>query len=62
MAKVLLLNTMLEQKVSQAELVRRMCTVPQHVSRLINLKHATRIDTLAEALCALRGNWELKVG
>jgi len=43
-AKVLLLNTMLEQRVTAAELARRLHTSPQSVNRLVNLGHATKID------------------
>lgn len=52
-AKVLLLNEMLEQGVKPAELARRLNTRPQDVQRLIDLEHATKIDTIEEALRAL---------
>ncbi len=48
-AKVLLLNEMLAQEVSQAELAKRMGIIPQKVTRLVDLSHATKIDTLAQA-------------
>lgn len=48
-AKVLLLNEMLAQNVSQAELAKRMGIVPQKVTRLVDLSHTTKIDTLAQA-------------
>jgi antitoxin HicB len=60
-AKVLLLNTMLEQRVSAAELARRLHTSPQSVNRLVNLAHATKIDTVAVALKALGRHMELVV-
>jgi len=60
-AKVLLLNTMLEQRVTAAELARRLRTSPQSVNRLVNLGHATRIDTIAIALKALGRRMELLV-
>jgi len=60
-AKVLLLNTMLEQRVSPAELARRLHTSPQSVNRLVNLGHATKIDTIAVALKALGRRVELVV-
>lgn len=44
--KVLLLNTMREQRVSPAELARRPLTSPQSGSRLVNLGHATRSTRL----------------
>lgn len=48
-AKVLLLNEMLAQNVSQAELAKRMGIIPQKVTRLVDLSHTTKIDTLAQA-------------
>ncbi|MFA9487018.1 MULTISPECIES: type II toxin-antitoxin system HicB family antitoxin [unclassified Moraxella] len=48
-AKVLLLNEMLAQNVSQAELAKRMGIIPQKVTRLVDLSHTTKIDTLALA-------------
>lgn len=60
-AKVLLLNTMLEQRVTAAELARRLHTSPQSVNRLVNLAHATKIDTVAVALKALGRHMELVV-
>ena len=52
-AKVLLLNAMLGSGVSAAELARRMHTSPQTVNRIVNLGHATKVDTIASALQAL---------
>lgn len=52
-SKVLVLNTMLEQKLSQVDLANRMGTRKQEVQRLINLHHSTKIDTLARALQAM---------
>lgn len=52
-AKVLLLNEMLAQNVSQAELAKRMGIVPQKVTRLVDLSHTTKIDTLANAFAKL---------
>lgn len=52
-AKVLLLNEMLAQKVKPAELARRMGVKPQEVTRILDLGHSTKIDTVAAALSAL---------
>jgi antitoxin HicB len=52
-AKVLLLNEMLRQKVRPAELARRIGTTPQEVSRLTNIRHTTRIDSIDKALRGL---------
>jgi len=60
-AKTLLLNRMLETRTTPAELARRMGTTPQTVNRLVNLHHATKIDTLAEAVRALGANLEIRI-
>ena len=52
-AKVLLLNEMLAQGVSPTELARRLHTRPQDVNRVVDLGHATKIDTLNQAMQAL---------
>ncbi|WP_410472799.1 type II toxin-antitoxin system HicB family antitoxin [Faucicola mancuniensis] len=52
-SKVLLLNEMLNQHVSQADLAKRMGIKPQQVTRIVNLEHATKIDTLVQAFRAL---------
>lgn len=60
-AKVLLLNTMLQEHVTPAELARRLHTSPQSVNRLVNLGHATKIDAVAGALKAMGRHMELAV-
>ena len=60
-AKVLLLNEMLAANVSKAELARRMGTQPQEVQRIVDLRHATKIDTVDKALRALGRHLELRV-
>lgn len=52
-AKVLLLNEMLRQKVRPIDLARRMGTTKQEINRLTDLRHATKIDRVDEALRAL---------
>jgi antitoxin HicB len=52
-AKVLLLNEMLRQKVRPIDLARRLGTTKQEINRLTNLRHATKIDRIDEALRAL---------
>lgn len=49
-AKVLLLNEMLAQGISNVELARRLGTRPQEVQRIVNLHHNTKIDTISAAL------------
>jgi len=60
-AKVLLLNEMVEQKVRPAELARLMGTTPQEVTRIMNLGHATKIDTIAAALASLGRRLDMRV-
>lgn len=52
-AKVLLLNEQLAQGVGNSELARRLGSTPPEVSRIADLRHATKIDTLARALSVL---------
>lgn len=52
-AKVLLLNEMIAQGARPAELARRMDARPQEITRLLDLHHPTKIDTVAAALQAL---------
>lgn len=58
-AKVLLLNEMLSQGTRPADLARRMNVRPQEVNRLTDLRHPTKIDTIALALKALGRRLEL---
>ncbi|MRW89239.1 type II toxin-antitoxin system HicB family antitoxin [Duganella sp. FT80W] len=60
-AKILLLNEMLDQQVIPSELARRMDTTRQEVNRLIDLKHTTRIDRIEDAMSALGKQLELSV-
>ncbi len=52
-AKVMLLNEMVAQRVRPVELARRMGVSRQEVNRIMNLSHATKIDTVAAATAAL---------
>lgn len=60
-AKVLLLNEMIYQNIRPAELARRLGTRPQDVNRLTNLRHTTRIDSIATALEAMGKHLEIRV-
>lgn len=60
-AKVLLLNEMISQGTRPAELARRMNVRPQEISRLTDLRHPTKIDTIAQALKALGKRLELSL-
>lgn len=60
-AKILVLNEMVSQHVTQTELARKMGTSKQEVTRIVNLHHATKIDTLAQALGALGRQLQLTI-
>ena len=51
--KVLLLNEMLKERMTPSKLARKLDTSPQTVTRIVDLHHATKIDTLAEAFKAM---------
>lgn len=52
-AKVLLFNAMVEKNVRPVDLARLMHVKPQEVSRITDIRHSTKIDTLARALHAV---------
>jgi len=60
-AKVLLLNEMVRQRVRPADLARRLHTTPQEITRLTDVRHRTRIDSIAAALQALGKQLEMRV-
>lgn len=60
-AKVLLLNALIAENMSNADLARRMGTRPQEVQRIVNLGHATKIDTIARALAAMGKRLEVRL-
>lgn len=51
--KVLLLNEVCAQNVRPIDLANRMGAKRQEVNRLLNLHHATKVDTIARAFEAL---------
>ena len=60
-ATVLLYNEMLEQKVRPAELAKRLNVKRQDVTRILNRKHPTKINTMSDAFKALGKRLELRV-
>lgn len=60
-AKVLLLNEMVLQHVRPADLARRLSVRPQDVTRLMQLKHPTKIDTISSAFRAMGKKLEFVV-
>ena len=51
--KMLLLNTMLDLRVNQADLARLMKVSPQNITRIVDLNHSTKIDTMEKAFNAM---------
>ena len=49
-SKILLLNTMLEARISQTDLAKQMNKSRQEMQRIIDLNHNTKIDTIVDAL------------
>lgn len=60
-AKILLLNEMITQGITPSELAHRMNTRKQEVNRIIDINHATKIDTIADALACMGRELELSV-
>lgn len=60
-AKVLLLNMMIAKRVRPADLARLMHVRPQEVTRLTDLHHPTKIDTIAEAIKAIGSGKRLEL-
>ncbi len=60
-AKVLLLNEMLAQGIGTTELARRMGTIPQNVSRLIDVRHTSKLESIEKAVEALGKRLELSL-
>jgi antitoxin HicB len=60
-AKVLLLNEMVLQHIRPADLARKLSIRPQEVTRLMQLKHPTKIDTISNAFNAMGKTLEIVV-
>lgn len=60
-AKVLLLNEMVKQNIRPADLARKLSIRPQEVTRIMDLKHATKIDTISSAFNAMGKTLEFVV-
>ena len=60
-AKVELYNTMLAQQANKAELGRRLHWHLPQVDRVLDVRHASRLDELEEALGAVGKRLELRV-
>ncbi len=60
-AKILLLNAMIETNTRPVDLARKLGVSRQEVNRITDLHHATKIDTIARALHALNRELNLSV-
>lgn len=60
-AKILLLNEMVASKTRPADLARAMGVTRQEVTRLTDLEHTTKVDTLEQAFAALGKRLDLRV-
>lgn len=60
-AKVLLFNEMLAQKVTKAELARRLDGFQASADRILSIKHSTKLETLEAAFAALGKHLDLRV-
>ena len=60
-AKVLLLNEMINEHISNVELAKRINVKPQEMQRILNLNHTTKIDTISNAISALGKKLELRI-
>ncbi|WP_302789524.1 type II toxin-antitoxin system HicB family antitoxin [Hafnia paralvei] len=60
-SKVLMLNAFIDSSLTQTELANRMGVKKQEITRLFDLKHATKIDAIQKAMQALGKRLEIKV-
>lgn len=58
-AKVLMLNAFVDSGLTQVELASRMGVKKQEVTRLFDLHHSTKIDTIQKAISAMGLRLEL---
>ena len=57
-----MVNEMLIQRVTPAELARQLNTRPQDdVTRIVNLGHSTKIDTISAALRTMGKDFDISV-
>ncbi|WP_323840722.1 type II toxin-antitoxin system HicB family antitoxin [Photorhabdus africana] len=52
-SKVLMLNAFLDSKLTQIELANRMGVKKQEVTRIFDLRHSTKIDTVGKVASAI---------
>ena len=61
MAKIYLVNTMIEKRIQKTELARRLQCHMQQIDRLLDFSHASKIERVEEALKVLGRGLELKM-
>ena len=59
--KAALHNEMIKQKVSKAEMARRLNIAPPNFERVMNVRHKTKFETLYAAFTALGKRLEIRV-
>ena len=59
--KILLHNEMLKAHLRPVDLARRMGVRPQEITRILDIRHKTKIDTLFLAMKALGKDLQLSV-
>jgi len=60
-AKVLLFNEMISQKVTKAEMARRLDGFQASADRILSIKHSTKLETLEAAFAVLGKHLDLRV-
>ena len=60
-AKILMLNLFLDSKITQVELDQKMGVKKQEITRLFNLRHSTKIDTINQAIIAMGKNLNISL-
>ena len=60
-SKVLMLNAFIDSSLTQIELAKGMGVKKQEITRLFDLKHATKIDAVQKAMQVLGKRLELQV-
>ena len=60
-AKVLLFNEMIAQKVTKAEMARRLDGFQASADRILSIKHSTKLETLEAAFAVLGKHLDLRV-
>ncbi|MEZ2893576.1 type II toxin-antitoxin system HicB family antitoxin [Providencia rettgeri] len=60
-AKILMLNTFVDSRLSRVELSKKLGVKKQEITRLFDLRHSTKIDTVAQAIKAMGSRLSLKL-